>query len=119
MSKEKKKTKPIIAGVLTLRDIDRKHVTYRFRQTIGPEIKNSHFQIPREVFPDDDNFNMNFINMDLSDVRDIDNNVVEVPKGAKKKQADFRKYLEYDLLVKRKDQFLPNHVLKEDKPSPA
>ena len=91
---------PFFTAKLKLRDIGREFVTYRVHEVVdgvanpregSDRINIHHVQIDRPCFPSDDDFNLEFINRNLS---------LETPDEIKEKQANFRRFAEFDLVIR-------------------
>ena len=95
--KAERAIKPFASGDLAFRDISPNGATYRFTQTSGAEMPNSHFSFARSAFPDDPNFNMSFINSTLTREKLLSDEAFDI---ILKKQAGFRKLLKAELVIK-------------------
>lgn len=98
MTKEKEKIEKVERAIeelftaqLEMTTIHPKVVRYRVTHHNGLGVIGlHHIEIDRRNFPKDDDFNMDFINKELSK---------DVPKGLVKKQADFKVFKELALTI--------------------
>ena len=115
MAEKKKveKKKAFFRAILKLRNIAGDALTYRVHEIKGkgmdsmegsdriPELH--HLKIARKEFPVDDDFSMNFMNLDL-DAGNISGKTKKEKEEAleilKEKQAAFRKFMEFELVIR-------------------
>ena len=103
----RKKPKPFFEAELRLRNIAKDLATYRvheIRDGKAAEREGSdrlnihHIQVDRSEFPKDDDFNMSFINQELSS-ENVKEKDLETFKGIVKKQAEFRKFMTMRMVI--------------------
>lgn len=102
-SKGKKQIKTLFSADLEMRDIKKDGVNYRVLNAEGLKFTGfSHLQAARSNFPEDDDFNLAFINDDLSKIKPANPDDVIDPKAVKKlkeKQKEFRKFTKLRLMI--------------------
>jgi hypothetical protein len=103
MDEKEKDSGAFFSAKLKLRDISKKVLTYRI-YTDGMKgsaiINQEHITINRIFFPVDDDFNMDFMSSDLSGLKASGDVKAEDIRKIQRKQAEFRKCLEFDLIIK-------------------
>ena len=100
---DEKKAGPFFSAKLRLRDIGKKVLTYRIytdEKKGSGTLNQEHITIDRALFPVDDDFNMDFMSSDLSGLKASGDVKAEDIRKIQKKQAEFRKCLEFDLIIK-------------------
>ena len=95
MAEKKKKKKAIFSADVELTRINENNVRYRVLNHEGLGLSLSHLEFPRDGFPRDDDFNMDFIMNDLAP--DADGK--KPPREVVEKQKAFRSFVNYKLAI--------------------
>ena len=97
----------IFSADLQMRRISKQGVRYAIENPEGLALNDlHHIEVGRAFFPKDDNFSMDFMNVDLKpqgDPAEQTKDHLEAIKSLKKKQAEFRKFLKFKLVIMREE----------------
>ena len=103
--KKSNEEKVVFSADLSMRRIAKHGVRYRVENPEGLAINDlHHIEVDRAFFPKDDNFSMDFMNVEIlpqGDPEEQTEQYLAGLKSLKKKQAEFRKFLALKLVILR------------------
>lgn len=103
MAKKKKEPRILFSAALELERIAKDGVRYRVTSEQGMTVWDlDHITFDRQEFPEDDNFNLDFLAADLDAIKPANPDDVIDPKAVKqlkKKQGEFRRFQKLAIVI--------------------